>query len=85
MKGERALVFETHGRLGGDGTALLRDLVTTAAAIGQCSPFAVGRWRYQLRRHTCLRALSTRVATLSAAGPPAREHPLLLVETSQPR
>ena len=27
---------------------LLRDLVTTAAANGQCSPHAVGRWRTQL-------------------------------------
>ena len=34
----RALVFETYGRLGGVGTKLLRDLVTTAAANGQCSP-----------------------------------------------
>ena len=40
----RALVFETYGRLGGDGTKLLRDLVTTGAANGQCSPHAVGRW-----------------------------------------
>ena len=45
-----ALVFETRGRLGGDGTKLLRDLVTTAAANGQCSPFAVGRWRVQVER-----------------------------------
>ena len=28
----RALVFETYGRLGGEGTKLLRDLVATAAA-----------------------------------------------------
>ena len=45
MKGERdkfarygaavsALVFELHGRLGGDGTNLLRDLVMTIAANG---------------------------------------------------
>ena len=34
----RSLVFETHGRLGGQGAKLLRDLVTTAAANGQCSP-----------------------------------------------
>ena len=46
----RALVFETYGRLGGEGTKLLRDLVTTAAANGQCSPHAVGRWRTQLER-----------------------------------
>ena len=32
----RSLVFETHGRLGGEGTKLLRDLV----ANGQCSPHA---------------------------------------------
>ena len=38
----RPLVFETHGRLGGEGTKLLRDLVATAAANGQCSPHAVG-------------------------------------------
>ena len=46
----RALVFETNGRLGGDGTKLFRDLVATAAAKGQCSPHAVGRWRTQLER-----------------------------------
>ena len=34
----RSLVFETCGRLGGEGTKLLRDLVATAAANGQCSP-----------------------------------------------
>ena len=39
----RALVFGTCGRLGGEGTKLLRDLVTTAAGNGQCSPHAVGR------------------------------------------
>ena len=60
----RALVFETYGRLG-EGTKLLRDLVTTAAANGHCSPHAVGRWRTQLERvllcclhkqtHTCER------------------------------
>ena len=58
----RALVFETCGRLGGEGTKLLRDLVTTAAANGQCSPRAVGRWRTQLellavQADTYLRAL----------------------------
>ena len=31
----RALVFETYGRLGGEGTKLLRDLVKTTAANGQ--------------------------------------------------
>ena len=41
----RSLVYETCGRLGGECTKLLRDLVTTAAANGQCSPHAVGRWR----------------------------------------
>ena len=40
----RSLVFQTNGRLGGEGTKLLRDLVATAAANGQCSPHAVGRW-----------------------------------------
>ena len=34
----RSLVFETCGRLGGEGTKLLGDLVATAAANGQCSP-----------------------------------------------
>ena len=38
----RSLVCETYGRLGGEGTKLLRDLVTTAAANGQCSPHEVG-------------------------------------------
>ena len=33
----RSLVFETCGRLGGEGTKLLRDLVTTTAANGQRS------------------------------------------------
>ena len=46
----RPLVFETCGRLGGEGTKLLRDLVTTAPLKGQCSPDAVGRWRTQLER-----------------------------------
>ena len=46
----RALVFETCGRLGGEGTKLLRDMVTTEAANGQCSPHAVGRWKTQLER-----------------------------------
>ena len=36
--------------MGGEGTKLLRDLVTTAAANGQCSPHAVGRWTTQLER-----------------------------------
>ena len=78
----RSLVFETYGRLGGEGTKLLRDLVTTAAANGQCSPHAVGRWRTQLKRvlltaqaDTYLRALGTR-----AAERPAAEHPLRLAE-----
>ena len=73
----RALVFETYGRLGGEGTKLLRDLVNTAAANGQCSPHAVGRWRTKLERvlltaqaDTYLRALSSRVAERPAAEPP---------------
>ena len=80
----RALVFDTCGRLGGEGTKLLRDLVTTAAANGQCSPHAVGRWRTQLERvlltaqaGTYLRALGSRVAQR-----PAAEPPLLLAEQS---
>ena len=40
-----ALVFETCGKLGGEGAKLLRDLAATAAANGQCSPHYVGRWR----------------------------------------
>ena len=44
----RSLIFETYGRLGGEGTKLLRELVTTAATSGQCSPHAVGWWRTQL-------------------------------------
>ena len=78
----RPLVFETYGRLGGEGTKLLRDLVTTAAAHGQCSPHAVGRWRTQLERvlltaqaDTYLRALGSRVTERLAAEPP-----LLLAE-----
>ena len=78
----RSLVFETHGRLSGEGTKLLRDLETTAAANGQCSPHAVGRWRTQLVRvlltaqaDTYLRALGSR-----AAERPAAEPPLLLAE-----
>ena len=78
----RALVFETYGRLGSEGTKLLRDLVTTAAANLQCSPRAVGRWRTQLERvllaaqaGTYLRALGFGVAERPAAGPP-----LLLAE-----
>ena len=54
----RSLVFETHGRQGGEGTELLRDLVTTAAANGQCSRHAVRAivglrklWKTGRRRH----------------------------------
>ena len=36
----RSLVFETHGRLGGEGTKLLHDLVT--AANGMSRPHADG-------------------------------------------
>ena len=57
-------------------TKLLRDLVTTAGANGQCSPHAVGRWRTQLERvlltaeaDTYLRALGSRVAERPAAEP----------------
>ena len=78
----RALVFETFGRLDGGGTKLLRDLVTTVAANGQCSPHAFGRWRTQLERvlltaqaDAYLRALGSRVAER-----PAAEPPLLLAE-----
>ena len=73
----RSLVFETYGRLGDEGTKMLRDLVSTAAANGRCSPHAVGRWRTQLERvlltaqaDTYLRALGSRVATRPAAEPP---------------
>ena len=73
----RSLVFETYGRLGGEGTKLLRDLVAPAAANGQCSPHAVGRWRTQLERllltaqaDTYLRALGSRTAERRAAEPP---------------
>ena len=66
----------------GEGTKLLRDLVATAVANGQCSPHAVGRWRTQLERvlltaqaDTYLRALGSRVAER-----PAAEPPLLLAE-----
>ena len=75
----RALVFEPYRRLGGEGTKLLRDLVTTAAANGQCSPHAVGRWRTQVERvlltaqaDTYLRALGSRAAERPAAEPPLR-------------
>ena len=78
----RALVFETYGRLGCEGTKLLHDLATTAAANGQCSPHVVGRWRTQLERvlltahgDTYLRALGSGVAER-----PAAEPPLLLAE-----
>ena len=75
----RALVFETYGRLGGEGTKLLRDLVATAAANGQCSPHAVGRWRTQLER-VLLTALAD--TYLRALGSRASEPPLLLAEWS---
>ena len=55
----------------------LRDLAATAAANGQCSPHAVGRWRTRLEpvlltahADTCLRALGSRVAERPAAEPP---------------
>ena len=70
----RSLVFETCGRLGGEGTRLLRDLVTIAAVNGQCSPYSVGRWRTRLGRvlmsaqaDTCLRALGSRACAVGAA------------------
>ena len=44
-KAFRSLLFETHRRLGGEGTKLLRALVTPAAATGQCSPHASERGR----------------------------------------
>ena len=73
----RSLAFETCGTLGGQGTKLLRDFVTTATANGQCSPHAVGRWRTELEREmltaqadTNLRALGSRVAERPAAEPP---------------
>ena len=72
-----SLVFETYGRLGDEGTKMLRGLVSTAAANGRCSPHAVGRWRTQLERvlltaqaDTYLRALGSKVATRPAAEPP---------------
>ena len=65
--------FETYGRLGGEGTKLLRDLAT-ASANGQCGTHAVGRWRTQLERvlltaqaDTYLRAPGSRVAERPAA------------------
>ena len=72
----RALVFETCGRVGGEGTKLLRDLMATAAANGQCSPHAVGRWERVLltaQADTYERALGS-----TAAERPAAEPPLLL-------
>ena len=78
----RSLVLEAYKRQVGEGTKLLRDLVTTAAANGQCSPHAVGRWRTQLERvlltaqaDTYLRALGSRTAER-----PVAEPPLLLAE-----
>ena len=70
-----ALVFETYGGLGSEGTKLLRDLVTTAAANGQCSPHAVGRTQLErvlltAQAGTNLRALGSRVAERPAAEPP---------------
>ena len=78
----RALVFETYGRLGIEGTKLLRDLVTTAAANGQCSPHVVGQTQLErvlltAQAGTYLRALGSRVAER-----PAAESPLLLAEQS---
>ena len=77
----RALVYESYGRLGGEGTKLLRDLVTTAAANGRCSPHAVVQWRSQLElsaeADTFLQAQLSRVAATRAAGAPAAEAPLL--------
>ena len=42
-------VLETDGRLDGEGSRLLRDQVTIAAATG-LSPHAVGRWRTRMER-----------------------------------
>ena len=68
----RALVFETYGI---EGTKLLRDLVTTAAANGQCSPHAVGRWSTQLERVLLTAQAGTYLRALGTAEPP-----LLLAE-----
>ena len=80
----RSLVFETYGRLGGEGTKLLVGLAATAAVNGQCSPHAVGRWRTKLERvlltaqaDTFWEALGSRVAER-----PAAERPLLQAEWS---
>ena len=77
----RALVFETYGRLGSEGTKLLRDLVTTAAANGQCSPHAVGRWRTQFERVLLIVHADTYLRA-GVAERPAAEPPLLLAEKS---
>ena len=44
------LNFETMGRLGADGAALLRELVDHAATTGGASPHSVLRWRVALER-----------------------------------
>ena len=69
-----SLVFETHGRLGGDGTKLLREL---AAANVHCSPHAAVRLRTHLERmllstqaDTYLRALGSRVGAMFAGDRP---------------
>ena len=85
----RQLVFETYGRLGGEGTKLLLDLATRAAANGQCSPHTVGRWRTELERvlltaqaDTSLRALGSRAAERPAAEPPLMLAELFVVRAS---
>ena len=65
--GVRPLVFETCGRLGEDGTKLLRDSVTTAAATGQCSMHADGRWRTKLERVLLTRPRITRTLPCTAS------------------
>ena len=71
------LVFETHGRLGGEGTKLLRELATTAAANVHCSLQAAVRLRTHLERlllsaqaDTYLRALGSRVGAMFAGDRP---------------
>ena len=75
-------VSESYGRHGPADIKLFRDLLTITAAIGFCSPHAVGRWRTHLERvllsaeaDTSFCALGSRAAATGVLGQQAAVSP----------
>ena len=75
------LVFETHRRLGEEGTTLLRDLVT----VQPVHAWTMERVLVTAEADTCSRALGTQVATVSGTDFSARDLLSLQIEASKPR